>query len=387
MKLKRKKTILCILIMCVSMGVMVSTKADNGSEISELEEEISQNEKQYQEIQDQLDKLGDARDNLEQYIVQLNKTYDSMQQMIDSLDSQIVAKNQEIEAVNLQIAEIDNEILKQYESMKLRIQYMYESTSVSYADAFLSSESIGEMLERMQYISSIMEYDRNQMEKYQLNLARNEDLMSGLEAEKEELQSLVSQQQSQADELETMMKEASDNIAAHKEQIAAAEAAAQAIEDEIEAQKNTVEKLKEEEERRKREEEERKRQEALGNVPEKIPYQELDGDIKRMAAIIWCEARGESYEGQVAVGTVVMNRVESPRFPNTIEEVIAQKGQFSPYSSGKYAIALSLTDMQQSCIDAAIEVIRDGKRLGPWLYFRMKNGIINGTFIGCHVFY
>ena len=123
------------------------------------------------------------------------------------------------------------------------------------------------------------------------------------------------------------------------------------------------------------------------NNVQKIPYQQLDGDIKRMAAIIWCEARGESYEGQVAVGTVVMNRVESPRFPNTIEGVISQKGQFSPYKSGKYAIALAMENMQQSCIDAAIEVIEKGTRLGPWLFFRMKNGIINGTFIGCHVFY
>lgn len=387
MKLKRKKSVLFIFIMFMCMDVMVSTRADNGSEISDLEEEISENEKQYQEIQNQLDKLGNVKDDLEAYILQLNETHDSMQQMIDSLDSQITAKNAEIEEVNLQIAELDNEISRQYENMKLRIQYMYESTNVSYVDAFLSSKSMGEMLERMEYISSVMEYDRNQIDKYQLNLARNESMMDELKTEKEELESLISQQQSQAAELESMMREAADNIAAHKEQIAAAEAAAQAIEDEIEAQKNTVEKLKAEEERRKREEEERKKQEAAGNVPEKIPYQELDGDIKRMAAIIWCEARGESYEGQVAVGTVVMNRVESPRFPNTIEEVIAQKGQFSPYSSGKYAIALSLTEMQQSCIDAAIEVIRDGKRLGPWLYFRMKNGIINGTFIGNHVFY
>lgn len=387
MKLKRKKSVLFVLAMFMCMSVMVSTRADNGSEISDLEEEISENEKQYQEIQNQLEKLSDARDNLQAYIIQLNETHDSMQQMIESLDSRIVEKNSEIEKVNLQIAELDNEIARQYENMKLRIQYMYESTNASYIDAFLSSKSIGEMLERMEYISSLMEYDREQIDRYQLNIVRNESMMNELESEKKELEALVSQQQSQIAELESMMNEASENIAAHKEQIAEAEAAAQAIEDEIEAQKNTVEKLREEEERRKREEEERKKQEAAGNTPEKIPYQELDGDIKRMAAIIWCEARGESYEGQVAVGTVVMNRVESTRFPNTIEEVIAQKGQFSPYSSGKYAIALALTDMQQSCIDAAIEVIRDGTRLGPWLYFRMKNGIINGTFIGNHVFY
>ena len=43
--------------------------------------------------------------------------------------------------------------------------------------------------------------------------------------------------------------------------------------------------------------------------------------------------------------------------------------------------------MQQSCIDAAIDVIVNGVRTGDWLFFRMKNGIIKGDYIGCHVFY
>lgn len=387
MKLKQKKLVIYMLIAVMCIGCLSGTKADNQGEISQLEGEISENEKQYKEIQNQLNKLGDAKNDLEQYIVQLNVTYDSMEDMITSLDAQIAAKNGEIDLANQKIAKLDEQISKQYEDMKLRIQYMYESSSVSYEYAFLTAGTIGEMLEKMQYISSVMEYDRKQMDKYQLSLLRSRDLKKGLEDEKKGLEQLISEQQAQIEELENMMEEASLNIASHKEQIEKAEVAAQAIEDEIEAKRNTVEKLKEEEERRKREEEERRRQEAAGITPQKIPYQELDGDIKRMAAIIWCEARGESYEGQVAVGTVVMNRVESPRFPNTIEEVIKQKGQFSPYASGKYAIALSLETMQQSCIDAAYEVIKNGTRLGPWLYFRMKNGIINGTFIGCHVFY
>lgn len=52
-------------------------------------------------------------------------------------------------------------------------------------------------------------------------------------------------------------------------------------------------------------------------------------DVQLLAKIIYAEARGESFEGQVAVGAVVLNRVESPQFPDTIREVIYQPGQFS----------------------------------------------------------
>jgi spore germination cell wall hydrolase CwlJ-like protein len=54
-------------------------------------------------------------------------------------------------------------------------------------------------------------------------------------------------------------------------------------------------------------------------------------DVELLAGIIWQEARGESDRGQQAVGEVVMNRVRSPRFPNSIAAVYAQRGQFSGY--------------------------------------------------------
>ena len=386
MTFKKKLSALFILTMALSMGAMVSTKADN-QDISDLEDEISGNQKKYEDIQNQLDELNAAKDDLEDYMVKLNTTYESIQSTIEDLDEQIDEKNVQIEEANGRIAELDIQIAEQYEDMKLRIQYIYESNNASYMDVFLSSESMGEILERMEYISSIMKYDEEQMDKYKLNVTEMENLKASLETEKKDIEVLKAEQQEQEENLDAMMDEASENIAAHKEQIEEAEAAALAMEEKLEAQKNSLEALKAEEERRKKEEEERKKQQAAGIVTEKVEYQELDGDIKRMAAIIYCEARGESYEGQLAVGTVVMNRVESTRFPNTIEGVITQSGQFSPYASGRYAMALAMDDMQQSCIDAAIEVVRNGKRTGDWLFFRTINGIINGTFIGNHVFY
>lgn len=381
MRFRSKLPLLAMLVLFMMTFTGSGVSADNNSQISDLEDEISDNEAKYEEIQNQLEELESSKDDLEAYITKMSKTYDTIEGVIADLDEQISAKNSEIDVANASILELENELAKQYEDMKKRIQYMYESNTMSYADVVLSSGSIAEILERVEYIAEMMEYDREQMEAYEANLQTTEALKTKLETEHAELLVLKAEQNEQIDNLETLMDDARENISEHESQIAAAIEAAERIEEEIEAQRNTVEKLKEEEERRKQE-----LANGTNNV-DKIPYQQLDGDIKRMAAIVWCEARGESYEGQLAVATVVMNRVESPRFPNTIEGVISQSGQFSPYKSGKYALALSMENMQQSCIDAATEVIVNGVRTGDWLFFRMKNGIINGDFIGNHVFY
>ncbi len=59
------------------------------------------------------------------------------------------------------------------------------------------------------------------------------------------------------------------------------------------------------------------------------------GSIELLAKLINAEARGEPYKGQVAVGAVVLNRVKSSKFPNTISGVIYQKKQFSCIADGQ----------------------------------------------------
>ncbi|AZR72627.1 cell wall hydrolase [Anoxybacter fermentans] len=66
-------------------------------------------------------------------------------------------------------------------------------------------------------------------------------------------------------------------------------------------------------------------------------------DLEWLARVIYAEARGEPYEGQVAVGAVVLNRVKSHQFPNTIREVIFQPGQFSSVANGQIYLTPNAT--------------------------------------------
>ena len=116
-----------------------------------------------------------------------------------------------------------------------------------------------------------------------------------------------------------------------------------------------------------------------------IEYTLQEGEAYLLAAIIQCEAEGEPYEGKIAVGNVVMNRVKSTRFPNTITGVIYQPKQFSPAGSGRLADRLE-RGVNAECIRAATEVL-NGKHIIDALFFKVNKGTTPGTIIGHHVFY
>ena len=90
-----------------------------------------------------------------------------------------------------------------------------------------------------------------------------------------------------------------------------------------------------------------------------------DNDLYLLARMITAEARGEPYSGQVAVGAVILNRVSSPSFPNTISGVIYQKGAFSALDDGQFH-SVTITD---SCRRAAQDALNGSDPTGGALYY------------------
>lgn len=121
-------------------------------------------------------------------------------------------------------------------------------------------------------------------------------------------------------------------------------------------------------------------------VAQKEAVMATASEVDILAALIQCEAGGEPYEGQVAVGAVVMNRVRSGGYPNTITDVIYASGQFVPASKGKMESLILNKNIKPSCVQAANEVINGACNVGNALHFRRNNGR-DGLVIGNHVFY
>ena len=107
------------------------------------------------------------------------------------------------------------------------------------------------------------------------------------------------------------------------------------------------------------------------------------GDVKLLAALIYCEAGNQPYDGKVAVGAVVMNRVASGRFPNSIKEVIYQRGQFTPAMTGKLDRVIASGRIPASCYEAARAALSGVTTVGNALYFNTGHGAFK---LGDHYF-
>lgn len=111
-------------------------------------------------------------------------------------------------------------------------------------------------------------------------------------------------------------------------------------------------------------------------------------DLTLLAAIIYCEAGNQPYEGKLAVGAVVMNRVRSHLYPNDIHSVIYQGGQFAPVWDGALAKRLqNVAGIPTECIEAAKEALSGVDNVNGALYFNNVRCGRNGLVIGDHVFW
>ena len=109
-------------------------------------------------------------------------------------------------------------------------------------------------------------------------------------------------------------------------------------------------------------------------------------DVTLLAAIIQCEAGNEVYEGQLAVGAVIMNRVRAGGYPSTVHDVIYQKSQFPPAGAGTVA-SVAARGPNQSCLQAAEGALNGTGNAGGATCLRRASSGHAGVVIGNHVFY
>lgn len=109
-------------------------------------------------------------------------------------------------------------------------------------------------------------------------------------------------------------------------------------------------------------------------------------DVTLLAALIQCEAGNELYEGQIAVGAVVMNRLRSGAYPSSISGVIYQSGQFPPAGQGMVA-SIAANGPKSSCVQAAQQALGGSDNTGGATCFSRASSGRAGVVIGNHVFY
>lgn len=132
------------------------------------------------------------------------------------------------------------------------------------------------------------------------------------------------------------------------------------------------------------EEERRAAEEAAAAAQAEAAAAQQAAEKELLASLIFCEAGNQPYEGQVAVGAVVMNRIKSSSYPDTMEEVIYQSGQFSPAMSGWLDRVRANQGYTEVAMQAAEDALAGSNPIGDCLYFSVGG---YGTRIGDHLFH
>lgn len=378
------KCMICVLVTALlAQPFSYPAFAETTSEkIKKAEELKKQTEAQKEQVEQKKDALEDEKEQLQVYLSQLNDDLEAISENLEDLENQVVEKEAQIEATTVELENAKQEERDQYALMKKRVKYIYEKGETSLLEAFLSAASYSEFLNKAEYVAKVEEYDQRMFENLVLMRKDIESREAALEAERKELITLQEQAETEQSKVNDMVNSTSGSLSATNGAISAAELEEAAYEAELKAQEANLAALKKQ----------LAEEQAMSARAAKMAWRDIseltfeEGDRDLLACLIYCEAGAEPYEGQVAVGAVVINRMRSAAYPNTMVGVIYQNRQFSPVASGRLATRLAI-GANSSCYAAADEAMKGKTPVGNCLYFRTVIPEINGQIIGGHVFY
>jgi len=380
-KVRTAVVLILVLLVCAVPSIAYATSTQE--QLNQAQKEKEELQEQINENQENLEGLKEERNNLQGELNTLNLNLTEISENLEELEARIITKEEEI-AVTTKL--LDDAIMQadgQYESMKVRIQFMYERGDTTYLEIFLNAGSYAEMLNAAEYIEELTQYDRQKLEEYKEIRDSIQLLQEQKIAEKAELDVLKVEVEAEKARVAGLVSQTQNNISSYSDQISDAEEAALAYEAEMKKKEEDIAYLQ-----KKLDEEKRLSQLASNSTKRDISDVVFaEGDRYLLANLIYCEAGGEPYEGKVAVGAVVMNRVVSSVFPDTVVGVIYAKRQFSPVASGRLALALAENRATPDCYRAADEAMAGYTNVGGCVFFRTPIPGLEGINIGGHVFY
>ena len=228
MKNRKVFTLLLTGMLTLSMGSTVYASGTDAA-IAEAQAEKQAAEEGLAQVQSSIGTLESKKQELESYLADLNAQYEDLTNSISELSIQAAEKEDELNKVKKELKKAKKASTDQYESMKLRIAYMYENAGTSALETLLSSESLAEFLNRAENAIQISTYDRNMLDKYvslQENIQENE---KRVETESAEIDNLMTERASKQQEVQSMAATTSEDINSYVNQISASQEEAQQL--------------------------------------------------------------------------------------------------------------------------------------------------------------
>ncbi len=350
----------CLAIVLIAVLCLSSSAQASQSEVDRLKEESQKASDAVKDINNQKQQVEGAKQQLEGQANSLTGQISNLNNQISNVTGEISETEADIAEVEADIATLNEQLEltqasldSQKESMKLRIQYMYENKSTNTLINFLECGSISEFLQRLEYMAEITAYDQAAVEKFAATQKEIEDTKSAIEEKGQQLSAYQDNLKSKKSQLGVLVSDTSTALNVTNSQIADTQAAIEQLEKQLDDAKAYEKRIQ------------KQYQDAQVALAEKLAgehggytggYSTSDEETLILAALIQAEAANQGDAGRLAVGSVVMNRVASSKFPNTVSGVVYASGQFAPVTSGRVALILA-EGPNSACQYAAAQAI------------------------------
>lgn len=245
-----------LLVWTMMSGAAFSVEASalsniTSDSIKEMEQQISDAKKEKENLQGSVSdlkkikkELEAQKGNLKNYVTALDQNVSQMEQNITLLQQQITVKEADIQKTQEELAAAEETAESQYESMVIRIRFMYEANLLETIwKLFVTSDSFGDFLNMADYVNSVYEYDHQQLQEYRLNCEYISLCKEQLELEKEILNGQKTSVEQEQKRIEQLIAEKNQQITVYESDISNKEKAIAEYEKEIAEQNEIIAQL------------------------------------------------------------------------------------------------------------------------------------------------
>ena len=253
-----------LLVKQISILALTVLLASNNQGIVDAQKKKTDLENKKSQTETMLQNLNSLKSDVSAYIEELDGDVKELNDDIDELEEKIENVEEKIEEKEEEIKSITEVCKDAYESMKLRIKYMYERCKTTFLDLIFEAKSLTDLFNKSEYVNKISVYDREKLNEYEANAAELKEKKTELEAEKAELVALKEETENKQSDVEKLLAEKKNELSNYNNQIGDAKDALAQYEKEIKAQEDTIKKI--EAEIKRKEEEAKKAALAAGKA-------------------------------------------------------------------------------------------------------------------------
>lgn len=239
----KKCTSLFLTFLIASLTITPVYASATQKKITEAEQQKTETQSNLNASQDKISSLEAKKGDLEGYLTELNRQLTDLSKNLSDLQEKSDAKQAELQQIEEELNDAKARREEQYESMKLRIQYMYENGNDSYMTMLTEAKDFTDFLNKAENIMQLTKYDRKMLNLYKETQQEIENKEAGAKKEQEALEELKQESMDKQAEVSDLVRNTSKQIDTYSSQIDSEQSAAKELLEKVNSQEAVIDSL------------------------------------------------------------------------------------------------------------------------------------------------